>query len=749
MVSREESARVKNQRLPAAVLVVCLGSVSFGQGQVSSPGQKPPQDDVVRITTNLVQVDTVITDRSGKLVTDFKPEELQLYEDNRSQKITHFSYVANDVPPPPKPPKPPQSTAGDNSKLNVPPDRLRPEDVRRTIALVVDDLGLSFQSTHFVRRALQQFVDQQMQTGDLVAIIRTSGGIGALQQFTADKRQLYAAIDQVKWYAGGRSEVGAFAPIGPPTPGRFGAQIDAKNKELEEFRNDVFSVGTLGAIGYVIRGLSDLPGRKSILLISDGFKIDSRETLDRTMGLEKTGRNDRTLQRLEQLIDEASRASVVIHTINATGLQTRASLRAEDSMADANNSSGARTADQVEQALRDRSNDALDLQSGLDYLADETGGIAMHNSNDLAGGIKKIIDEKGYYVIGYRPDQSTFDTRTGRRRFHHLSLKVLRSGKFNVRMRNGFYGVVSDSESKPASVGVREQILHALISPFGSADVPIRLTSLFANDAKVGSFMRSLLHVDGSALTFTDEPDDWHQAQFDVVAVTIGENGNIVDEVSRVDRLRVRGDAYQRVLKAGFVYMVTVPIKKPGAYQLRVALRDQASERLGSSSQFVEVPDMKKRRLAISGILLSATQPTTIQQGSRAPAPGEQTQPFQTDLGNSDPANRAAVRQFRLGESMGYSFVIYNPHLDPATGQPQLQTQVRILRDGQPVFTGKVQRFTLNNPPDVSRLSAASAIQLGAGMSAGEYVLQVIVSDLLAEDKYATDSQWVDFKIVP
>ncbi len=81
---------------------------------------------------------------------------------------------------------------------------------------------------------------------------------------------------------------------------------------------------------------------------------------------------------------------------------------------------------------------------------------------------------------------------------------MLRPGKFDVRMRNGFYGVVSDNRSKPVSATAREQILHTLISPFGSADVPIRLTSLFANDAKAGSFMRSLLHVDGNALTFTD-----------------------------------------------------------------------------------------------------------------------------------------------------------------------------------------------------------------------------------------------------
>lgn len=513
------------------------------------------------------------------------------------------------------------------------------------------------------------------------------------------------------------------------TAGKFGGDFDAKSKELDEFRSDLFSVGTLGAVSYVVRGLSELPGRKSVVLISDGFKIMDNEPLSRT------NRNDRTFRRMQQLIDETTRASVVIHTINASGLQARSGLRAEDSVADPNNSTGAMSPQQVEQALRDRGNEALDLQSGLHYLADQTGGTSIHNSNDIAGGIKRIVDEKGYYLIGYRPDQSTFNSKTGRPNYHHLSLKVLRSGKFNVRMRNGFYGAVSDDQSTFAAGDARGQILHALISPFGSAGVPIRLTSLFSNDAKAGSFMRSLLHVDASALTFTDEPDDWHQSKFDVVAVTFGEDGKIVDEVSRVDQLRVRGEVYQRVLKAGFVYMMTVPIKKPGAYQLRVALRDQASERVGSSSQFVEVPDMKKRRLEVSGILLNSPPPQT-------PAPSDK------DLINLHPANSAAVRYFRQGDSLGYSFVIYNARLDPA-GQPQLQTQVRVFRDGQPVFTGRLQRFALNNPPDVSRLSAASAVKLGADMTPGDYVLQVIVTDSLAEDKHSTATRWVDFKIVP
>ncbi len=163
-----------------------------------SDAQQPSrsnEDEVVRITTNLVQVDAVVTDKNGKLITDLRPDEVQIFEDGHQQKITNFSFVNPEASSAPLLPSAPL----DKNAPPLPPTKLHPEDVRRTIALVIDDLGLSFRSTYDVRNALKKFVDQQMQPGDLVAIIRTSGGIGALQQFTADKRQLHAAIERVNW----------------------------------------------------------------------------------------------------------------------------------------------------------------------------------------------------------------------------------------------------------------------------------------------------------------------------------------------------------------------------------------------------------------------------------------------------------------------------------------------------------------------------------------------------------------------
>ncbi|HYX30184.1 MAG TPA: VWA domain-containing protein, partial [Pyrinomonadaceae bacterium] len=695
----------------AALIGTQLIVSGFAQQPAASPpppqtNQKPDDVDVVRITTNLVQVDAVVTDNRGKLVTDLKPEEVEIFEDGHKQKISHFSFNLTETNS--EAARPAREAVAD--KTAAPPSpatRLRREDIRRTIAIVVDDLGLSFESTAFVRRALKKFVDEQMQPGDLIAIIRTSGGIGALQQFTADKRQLMAAVERIKWYPMGRAGISAFAPIQPPTPGEHGADMDQFNQDAEEARADFFAVGTLGAVNYVVRGLKELPGRKSILLVSDGFKIYDRE--DPT-------KNYQARERLQRLIDEAGRASVVIYTMNATGLQTLGFTAADDL--------SGRDMTQLQTAMDQRRNEAFNNQESLDYLAHETGGIAIKNTNDLSGGIRRVLeDQKGFYLIGYRPDESTFDKRTGRRTFHHLSLKVTRPGKFNVRMRNGFYGV--SDEDKPAPRTLAQKLYEALASPFGATGVHLQLTSLFANDEKAGSFMRSVMHIDVHDLTFTEEPNKIYKCTFDILSITFGDNGVPVDQIGRTYTMQLPEDAYKRAQRDGLVYYITVPVKKPGAYQLRTSLHDTASDRIGSASQFVEVPDLKKNRLALSGIALRGTL-----ENAKTAAEGPAGDQEGVDKGNAEAS--PAVRHFHNGMLMNYAFFVYNAHSEKGA-PPQLFGQVILFRDGKPVFTGKQNPMSAAGQSDFKRLVGGGAIKLGTDLTPGDYVLQVIVTDALAD----------------
>ncbi len=691
--------------------------------QVSVPSRTPPADDadVVKITTALIQIDVTVTDKSGKIFADLRRDEIEIYENGKKQDISNFTFISNvrDVVEKGK-----DNTAG----VRLPPTTIKPEQVRRTIALVVDDLTLSFESTYYVRRALKKFVDEQMQDGDLVAILRTGAGIGALQQFTTDRRQLYAAIEKVKWNSIGAGGIGAFAPLeakidtgapeAEPDPGERTAE--GIEREFNDFRQSVFATGTLGAVNYVVRGMAELPGRKSVMLLSDGFKLFTKDA----SGSIESGR---VLNSLRRLIDQANRASVVVYTMDARGLQVTGITAAD-------NTSG-RSVEEIQKAQNNRSEELSDTQDGLQYLARETGGFAIINNNDLSGGIRRILDDQSYYLVGYEPDADTFDPKT--RRFNKLAVRVTRPGA-RVRYRSGFFGVSDENISRPKETG-NQRLLTALTSPFAVNDISLRLNALFGSDQRQGAFVRSLLHIAAKDLTFTDGPDGSKQAIFDVLAVGFGDNGAAVDQISKTYTMSLRKDVYDRFLKNGFVYDFTFPMKKPSAYQLRVALRDHATEKVGSANQFVEVPNLKKNRLTLSGVGLENISLENWNKRNSGIAAN--------DI-ESNPLSDTSLRQFKRGTVLNYGFTIFNAKTT-AVAPANLSSQVRLFLDGKPIFDGKSQPvLAAAAQNDPKAINYAASLGLGTTMKAGEYVLQIVITDNLAKEKRKTVTQFVQFEIV-
>jgi hypothetical protein len=218
----------------------------------------------------------------------------------------------------------------------------------------------------------------------------------------------------------------------------------------------------------------------------------------------------------------------------------------------------------------------------------------------------------------------------------------------------------------------------------------------------------------------------------------------------------MRGETYTRAMEHGLVFVLTVPVKKPGAYQLRTALRDTATERVGSASQFIEVPNITKNRLTLSGVILDGRDPsakTVMARNKDAANPAavrldDQAKDTEEVKIDTDPQAGPAVRRFRRGMVLSYAYIIYNAVLNKATNRPQLQVQMRAFRDGKQVFTGRVQQFDPSGQPDLKRLMASGALQLGTDMIPGEYILQIVVTDLLASEKHRTATQWIDFEIV-
>lgn len=687
------------QKLAGTLLpcLVVMGVAVFappmhGSGQAA---EEPSPQGVIRITVNLVQVDAVVTDSKGHQVTNLRPEDFEILEDGRPQTITNFSYIAVAAPAGRGAlAQPPAVPAG---VPRVPPVRLRAEQARRTIAILVDDLGLSFESTAYVRDALKKFVNHDVQPGDLVAIVRTSSGIGALQQFTNDTRLLMAAIDRIRWAFVRRyssfplTNDGA---LGRDRPGISSQgqrdDIEAAQQREDEHFERVHAFGTSAALRYVLRGLRDVPGRKAVILLSEGQVLG--------------GSTDPSIQQMQRkLVDLANRSSVVIYTIDPRGL--RVLLYGADQA-------------QPPPILAGIA-DYFDSQGGMAYLAKQTGGFFVYNNNDIVGPMRQALnDQSGYYLIGYKPSSDTFTAKNARG-YHHLQVKVKVPG-LHIRSRTGFYGI-PDKEWRPVYRTRVEQLRAAIASPFGASAVHVYLASQFVGTGSKNSIVRLWLHIDAADLTFQETPDGIKQSAIDVMALTFDDHGAPVNGMDRTFTGSFGRYEFDAIRKLGVNFRMEIPIKDPGAYQLRVAARDPASQRVGSASEFIEIPDLGRNRLTLSGIVLNAG-----------------------GLGEKGPA----MRRFRPGDRVGYQLEIYNARRGAPGQAPDLEGRVQIFRDGRLVSTlnpGAISEI----PWNAKRLVMTGELTLGPEMLPGDYVLQITVTDKLAPQHRSAASQWIDFEILP
>jgi hypothetical protein len=242
------------------------------------------------------------------------------------------------------------------------------------------------------------------------------------------------------------------------------------------------------------------------------------------------------------------------------------------------------------------------------------------------------------------------------------------------------------------------------------------------------------------------KPDGSHEAVIDLLAVTFTDNGRVVQQEGRTYILKVADRHFTEWVQGGFLYAINVPIKKAGAYQLRVAVRDSASERVGSANQFIEVPDIGKNRLTLSGLVISGNDPAKRRSAEQAAR--EAASDKEGAVEDADPLAGPAIRMLRRGMDLDYGFLIYNAQREPKTNQLQLESQVLVLKDGKQIFAGNTTLLKPGELPDLRHIPASGRLHLGTDMAVGEYVPQVTVTDKLAKEKYRSAIQWMDFEIV-
>ena len=712
------------RKAAAATLLIAL-LLGMAPAQTPQQPQKPKEEspeDVVRITTSLVQTDVVVTDKSERIIPDLKMEDFELYDNGKKQDLKFMEFVSVET-----------GRRAEGRPTSAPvivetetATGLSPKEVKRIVAFVVDDLTIPVRDIPAVRSLLLNYVNNQMQDGDLVAIVRVIGGKGLLQQLTPDRQLLRRAIDAIKpishpWAV---SDTPDFVPPNNPapmapdpteaSPGVVPAAEDPTDApEISSPNDDVNQIfrglSSLTTAMFVIDGLKEIPGHKNLVIISGGIPIFEARTGGAAFS--------NVTYLLNQMSDRAVRSGVVINTLDPRGLNATPGVVGFQRTPGRSNYESeimGRGTGFGRGGVADQVTFGPMLAGGAEHLglgtvAKITGGVSVVNTNDFAAGMQKILARsEGYYVLAYAPGEK-FD-----RKFHKLEVKVKRSG-VKVFHHSGY----AAREEKPRELLTKEeQIVSAASSPLSRRDIDVTpnvaIKLLPENKAMVDIH----LLIDAKKLNF-NEVGGKHQTSLDIVGFVFDQLGKQRGGFSETINLNLSNDNYRRAMTEGLTYTAGTELP-PGYYQVRSVVREASSGSIGTFSKYVEIPDLTKDRMAMSSLFLyaveSASQPTPL----------------------------LAVRQVRRGQDLRYAAMVYNAKLKG--GKPQVRSQMLISQAGKILLREPEQ---VVEPPANGSSPVIKIGQFGtAKVPKGRYVLTLVLTDTLAEKRYQTLSRSIDFQVV-
>ncbi|HEY0545560.1 MAG TPA: VWA domain-containing protein [Pyrinomonadaceae bacterium] len=640
------------KKIIAASLASLLLSMQFvpvfAQEQQKLPTATPvdpsKQDQVetVRVGTAVVQVDAVVTDKSGRRVTGLTAADFQVMDEGATQNVDFFSAIegsralrtTNGAAAASTSTPAPATPAAPVSSLAMPYQG-------RHIALVFDDLNLSNDNFLRSRRAFADYINNNLTQNDMVALISTGGALASMQQFTSDKERLLTALNRIAAQprandnnqqpvtmtddeairidsgdnnalknVTSRSAVVDAGPTGtfadPAVGGLPAPNVSTRGNDVGTDPNEarirtaararVAQIGNkaranLSTLNSLFRGMANLPGRKIVILMTESFM---------TAG----GTSEDISNQLTQLIETARRAGVSVYALDAVGLRTE-------------NTNASERISGTELAFRN-ANPNLTMSSseklgGARALAYGTGGEMIANTNSLIAGLQKAIDDSSsYYVVGFKPTQ--LDNK-----FHRLTVTIKGKPELIVRTRKGYLAANEETIK-----GTEGELLRALKSPVPLMDLPVEMVANVVPSAG-GFVVVTGLHVGRNYLSLPAATAADQTASYEVVSYVFGAGRDqaVGAAVKNLTFDLAKDPAMRQKLKTeGLVYVPQPFNFEPGIYQMRAVIREKTSGAVGSAYQFFEVPDIKDRKNVLMSSLVMMPSGQSAFNGMNSFKPG-------------------------------------------------------------------------------------------------------------------------------
>lgn len=341
---------------------------------------------------------------------------------------------------------------------------------------------------------------------------------------------------------------------------------------------------------------------------------------------------------------------------------------------------------------------------------------------------------KGYYILTYVPPADTF-SKDSKNPYMNIQVKVKRPG-CEVHARTGFFRTPESSFSPYGNIRTLQE---AIFSPFQYNDLKINIVSGFIDDSQKRYLLQSSLHVDANDLNIDESQNGKRSISLEGVCITSNVDNVIQDSsAQRYDYSFTNKDILW-IKENGLRFSIALPVKKPGAYYVRAAMKDQRSGKIGSAYQYIEIPDLKKGRLTLSNIFV-------VNRDEDLPWLRSESAELSPDI-RKHSGKSAAIRKYTRGETIEYAAIIYNAKSD-ANQRQDLESQFTLFGNGKELVKGNVESVDLSGVTDFERIPIRKKLTLDNSLESGDYILLLQVTDKLASKNKNLASQSLSFKLI-
>lgn len=540
---------------------------------------QPANPPVLKVTTHLVLVDVVVTDGSGRPVTDLKQTDFEVKENGKPQDVVAFAFQP--PPPPPVPGKPAYKpfTLSPGVFTNL---RNLNGEVGPPTILLIDGLNTPFKDQPYMRQQLVKYL-QHLEPGRNVAIYTLGTRLRMIQDFTSDPDLMHEALKKIALQSSMFNQEqqdlsDEFPGLDPDSSDQSIAQMAQQMQEFESeqqaFQRDIQVRITLDAMQQLAHNIAGYPGRKNLVWLSGSFPL--------TIFPDETSSNPFNVARqygddLRNTATVFANEQIAVYPVDARGLV--GSFMPDASQRGAS-LAGPRGGMRGMQQMQRASAQLAASHDAMNELAGQTGGRAFYNRNDIDRAIALSVAEGStYYTLAYYPED-----KSNNGKFRKIEVKLDRKG-LQTRYRKGYFA--TDTQP-PDEKTARSEFIRSL-----------------APDAPMSTALPFLVRV-----TLPDKEHKEVALDFSVVPQSIHfepENGLEHAEIEFLTRIydlkgkpvgstnadlistQLKPETYKQVMTHGLRYRQTVSLP-PGKYVLKMGVRDHRSNAIGTLVAMIEVP---------------------------------------------------------------------------------------------------------------------------------------------------------------